>query len=163
MIVAVCSDVHDNIWALERALPMMEDAEQILFCGDFCAPFTLVQLAEGADGRPLHVVFGNNDGDRHLLTQNAARFASVSLYGEFAEFDLDGRQVAINHYPAIAHRLADGDAYDFVFYGHDHVAHDEKKGDTLLLNPGEIMGRLGKPTFSLVDTAKQTARQIAVD
>jgi uncharacterized protein len=166
MIIAVCSDIHDNIWALEKSLPHMADAEVLIFCGDFCAPFTLVQLAEGAAGRPLHIVWGNNDGDRHLLTQNAARFDQVLLHGELAHFELAGLRVGVNHYPDIAAGLADSGRYDLVFYGHDHVAHEERRnrqGDScLLVNPGEIMGRFGAPTFCLVDTETCTSRLITV-
>lgn len=161
MIIGVCSDIHDNIWALERALPTMDDAEALIFCGDFCAPFTLVQLAEGAGDRPLHVVWGNNDGDRHLLTRQAARFANVILHGELARFELGGLRVGVNHYPDIATGLADSGQYDVVLYGHDHVAHEQVcDNQCLLLNPGEIMGRLGAPSLSLLDTDSCTARSI---
>lgn len=167
MIVAVCSDIHDNIWALEKSLPRMADAQVLIFCGDFCAPFTLVQLAEGAAGRQLHIVWGNNDGDRHLLTQNAARFNQVVLHGELASIELAGLRVGVNHYPAIANGLADSGHYDLVLYGHDHIAHKEHRdgpgGPCLLVNPGEIMGRLGAPTFALVDTETRTSHLITVD
>ncbi len=67
MKFAICSDVHDNVWALAKALPLMEEADSLLFLVDFCAHFTLVQMAEGFS-RPIHVVWGNNDGDKWLLT-----------------------------------------------------------------------------------------------
>ena len=41
MQLVICSDIHDNIWALESALPGMAGADALLFLGDFCAPFTL--------------------------------------------------------------------------------------------------------------------------
>ena len=44
MKFAICSDVHDNVWALAKALPQMEEADSLLFLGDFCSPFTLVKL-----------------------------------------------------------------------------------------------------------------------
>ncbi|MDP6016941.1 MAG: metallophosphoesterase family protein, partial [Candidatus Latescibacteria bacterium] len=110
MIVAVCSDVHDNIWALERTLPRMAEADAYVFCGDFCAPFTLAQLAEATAAKPLHVVWGNNDGDRHMLTQVAARFDHVVLHGELASVELGGLRTAVNHYPDIASGLADASA-----------------------------------------------------
>ncbi|MDD3826348.1 MAG: metallophosphoesterase family protein, partial [Anaerolineae bacterium] len=54
MKIAVLSDVHDNIWKLEKLLASLE-ADALVFCGDFCAPFTLAQIAEGFGG-PVHVV-----------------------------------------------------------------------------------------------------------
>jgi len=152
MILAVCSDIHDNIWALETALSLMGRADAVLFCGDFCAPFSLVQLAEGCTGTPIHIVWGNNDGDRWMLAQNASRFDQVTLHGELARLTLDGLCVGLTHYPEIAQGLAQSGTYDVVCYGHDHLAHQEKAGDCHLLNPGEIMGRLGRSSFLTFDT-----------
>ncbi len=167
MIVAACADIHDNIWALERTLPRMAEADVFIFCGDFCAPFTLVQLAEGTEGKPLHLVWGNNDGDRHLLTQNAGRFEHVVLHGELARFELGELRVAVNHYPDIATGLADSGQFDLVLYGHDHVPFEEQRqtgnGPCLLANPGEIMARFGATTFRLIDTDSRKTELITVD
>lgn len=151
MKLVVCSDIHDNIWVLADALAQMPSDAELLFCGDFCAPFTLVQMAEGFGG-PIHVVWGNNDGDKWLLTQQASRFDHVHLYGERAELDLHGRRVVANHYPDIARSLARAGDADLVCYGHDHKAHDEElENGTVLLNPGELMGRFGSSTYVVVD------------
>ena len=151
MKLAMCSDIHDNIWILERALEQMQDADALLFCGDFCAPFTLVQLAEGFCG-PIHVVWGNNDGDKWLLTRQASCFAHVQLYGELAELELDGLSVALTHYPEIAEGLVHSGKYHLVCYGHNHRADDRQVGAARLINPGELMGRFGVSTFALFDT-----------
>ena len=42
--------------------------------------------------------------------------------------------------------------YDVVCHGHDHIANVERIGHTLLINPGEVMGRFGKSTYALYDT-----------
>ena len=151
MLITVCSDIHDNIWVLERVLPELNQADALIFCGDFCAPFTLAQLAEGFNG-PIHAVLGNNDGDPRLLLTVAQQAGNVTLHGQFAELDFDGLRVAVNHYPDIARGLADGSRYDVVCYGHDHTLHQEQIGETLLLNPGELMGRFGRSTFVTLDT-----------
>ena len=150
MKLAICSDIHDNIWVLEKALPGMEKADVLLFLGDFCAPFTLVQLAEGFS-RPIHVVWGNNDGDKWSLTTQAARFDHVTLHGEMADLQLQGKHIAMNHYPDIARGLASSQQFDLVCYGHDHRAHDELVGATRLFNPGELMGRFGASTYAIFD------------
>lgn len=155
MQIAICSDIHDNIWKLETALPVLNQADVLLFLGDFCAPFTLKQLSDGFDG-PLHVVFGNNDGDQRLLTVVASKAGNVTLHGEFAELELGGLRVALTHYPDIARGLASSAAYDVVCYGHNHTLHEEVVDGTLLLNPGEIMGRFGRSTFMLLETATRT-------
>ena len=154
MRITICSDIHDNIWKLEVALPGMNDGDILLFCGDFCAPFTLDQLARGFSG-PIHTVLGNNDGDSYRLSQIAARAGNVTQHGELALLDLDGYRVAINHYPAIAADLAASGRYQLVCTGHDHTQHIEKVGDTWLINPGELMGRFGTSIYVVFDTTTE--------
>ena len=153
MKVAILSDAHDNIWKLAELLEDVNrsGAGAMLFCGDLCAPFTLKQIGDGFAG-PVHVVQGNNDGDMLLLARIAAGLDNVTLYGPFALLDLDGRSVAVNHYPQIARDQALSGQYDLVCHGHDHTPNIERVGDALLVNPGEVMGRFGKSTYALYDT-----------
>jgi len=149
--IAIFSDVHDNIWKLETLLQEVSTADVLIFCGDFCAPFTLTQIGQGFQG-PVHAVWGNNDGDMWLLTKNAATVGNITLHGTLAELELGGRKIGVSHYPHVGRRLAESGAYDVVFYGHDHILHTEHVGVTLLLNPGEVMGRFGRSTFAWYDT-----------
>ena len=150
MRIAVLSDIHDNIWNLEKVLSSL-DADALIVCGDFCAPFTLDMIAGQFDG-PIHCVFGNNDGDRFLLLKVAGQYEHVTLHGELAILELGGRRIAVNHYPEIAADLAAAGKYDAVFSGHNHQRHVEHQGNTLWANPGEVMGRFGRPSYGLYDT-----------
>jgi putative phosphoesterase len=150
MKIAVLSDIHDNIWQLDKLLGSLE-ADCLIFCGDFCAPFTLAQIAEGFR-RPVLAVLGNNDGDPLLLARVAGNHKHVKLHGQFAELELGGRSVAVTHYPEIGRALARGGTYDLVCHGHSHEQVMEQGGRTLLLNPGEVMGRFGPSTYALYDT-----------
>jgi putative phosphoesterase len=160
MKVAILSDIHDNIWKLEALLEEVE-AGALIFCGDFCAPFTLAQIAEGFAG-PIHVVFGNNDGDQWLLSRIAAKFGHVTLHGQFAELEFEGKKVAVTHYPEIARGLARAGLYDLVCHGHSHERLVEQDGQTLRVNPGEVMGRFGLSTYALYDTASGQAELVEV-
>ena len=86
----------------------------------------------------------------------------MTLHGEFAELGLGGRKIAATHYPAIAAGLAASDRYDLVCCGHSHRVTEDKVGETLLINPGEVMGRFGRSTYVLYDTdiGKATLREI---
>lgn len=157
MRVAVLSDIHDNIWNLARVLERLQgEADVLIFCGDFCAPFTLKQIAEGFSG-PIHVVFGNNDGDPLLLSQVASAFRHVTLHGPFAELELGGRRVAVTHYPQIGKALLKSGLYALVCYGHSHGAEVVREGNAVGINPGEVMGRFGRSTYALYDTASGEA------
>jgi uncharacterized protein len=158
MKIAVLSDVHDHVWNLRRALAALDEAETLVFCGDLCSPFVIPLLADGFAGRPVHVVFGNNDGDLYRIADSAAKTTNVNLHGELFSGELGGLRVAANHYPAIAASLADAGAFDLVCYGHDHRYAVTERSDALLVNPGTLLGydpgaRADVPaTFLIVDT-----------
>ncbi|HHX65202.1 MAG TPA: metallophosphoesterase family protein [Chloroflexi bacterium] len=157
MRIGVISDIHDNIWALEEVLGQLNDCD-LLFClGDLCAPFTITAIGEGFSG-PVHLVWGNNDGDKLFIAQNAAKVGNVTIHGEFAELEIDGRKIALSHYPHIGRALAAGEQYDLVCHGHDHERKITWYGRTLLLNPGEVMGRFGVRSYAVYDTERGQAR-----
>jgi putative phosphoesterase len=152
MRVAVLSDCHDRLENLEKVLARLDGAEAVLFCGDYCAPFTLKMLAEGFPG-PVFSVFGNNDGDAFLLLAIAQKAGNVIFHQPMASLELDGRRIAVVHYPEFGEALALSGKYDAVFSGHNHTAEASTLGSTLWANPGEVMGRLGKPSFGMYDTS----------
>jgi putative phosphoesterase len=140
MKVAILSDIHDQVWKLETALRFLTDqAETLIFCGDFCSPFVLAQIADDFDGT-IHAVFGNNDGDTFRMTALMAKWKHVHLHGEAWFGEIDGDSFAVNHYPEIAQALARAGTYDVVCYGHNHAHKIESVGHTLLINPGCLMG-----------------------
>jgi hypothetical protein len=163
MKIAVISDTHDNIWSLEKAIPQLASADVIIHCGDICSPFVVKQLGEAVSDIPIHVVWGNNDGDRFMLSKVGANFENIHFHGELAEITLDSLQVAVNHYPEIAHGLAKSGNYQLVCYGHDHSAHEEWIEDCLLLNPGEVMGLNGHRSLALVDSLDRSVTSIDID
>lgn len=159
MKIGILSDSHDNIWALDEALDAMKDVDTVIHCGDLIAPFIIKRLA-AVFAVPVHVVWGNNDGDKRLLTSFAEEAGNIVIHGELAELEIDGLNIAVNHYPEIARPLAESGRYDLVCYGHDHTAHEEQLGDTLLLNPGEIMGLNGRRTCAIYDTEEQSVEWV---
>lgn len=160
MKIAVLSDTHDNLVKLDQALPILATADVILHCGDLCSPFVLVRLGKGVGGKPIHVVFGNNDGDPRLLTLKALEAGNIQIHGQFASLELDGLRVAMNHYPEIARPIAASGQFALVCYGHDHTACEEWIGSTLLLNPGELLGMNGRSSFAIFDTSTRKTQWI---
>ena len=161
--IAMLSDIHDNIWHLETALRQVAEAEAdaLLFAGDFCAPFVLSQLAESFAG-PIHCVLGNNDGDGRLLQTLAAPFDHLTLHGIYTELSLGACRLSLIHYPAPARRIAQSGEFDLVCYGHNHVRQAEQIGRGWLVNPGEVMGRFGEPTWALYDSESHAVRHIPI-
>lgn len=160
MQIAVLSDTHDNIWKLAEAMPHLAAADVVIHCGDLVAPFVLQQMGEGIPEKPIHVVWGNNDGDTFRLAKVAARFPGIALHGELARIDLAGLSVAVTHYPEIARDLARSRSFALVAYGHDHQAHEARVGDCLLLNPGEVMGMKGRSSLAIVESSDRSVRWV---
>ena len=161
--IAIFSDSHDQIAHLNQALDaaLAAGAEVLLHCGDLCAPFMLNQIGERFSG-PVHVVFGNNDGDGRLLQVIAARHPQIHLHGIYPELEVDGRQLAMIHYPEPARRIAQSGQFDLVCYGHDHTKLLAQMGRGWLLNPGELLGMKGVVSWALYDTQTgQTTIEVA--
>ena len=163
MKLAVFSDTHDNIWKIDKALALTDEAEVIIHCGDLCSPFVIKHFGKAAKKRPIHVIWGNNDGDIQMISQVASVFPEFKLHGILAEFEVDGVRIALNHYPKIARALAGTGDYDLVCYGHDHTAHNSRVGECVLLNPGELMGMMGSSSFAMFDTTDRSVEFIEVE
>ena len=116
MRIAIISDSHDNIWKLESAMPALASADVVLHCGDLCSPFVVRQLGEGLKSKEVHVVWGNNDGDKWLLTKIAAQAGNITMHGDFAVLELGELKVAMTHYPEIGRTVAASDHFDLVCY-----------------------------------------------
>ena len=169
MKIAILSDIHDNVWNLASALskPELKRTGAMLFCGDLCAPFIVKLLGQSYD-QPIHMVLGNNDGDVNAIISNAKNFEHIHIHGEYFRGELDGRIIGMNHYPEKARMLAEYGGYDVICYGHNHTQAEEQLGETLLINPGAIMGFHGgrlediKPTFMILDTESMITELISV-
>ena len=152
MRIAIVSDIHDHISRLATALERVRGTDTLICCGDLCSPFIMRQLGEGFSG-PIHIVFGNNDGDLFRLTVAAANFSQITLHGAFADLDLNGLRVAVTHYPEIAMPLLESGRYGLICCGHNHQYSVVQRGAVTLVNPGEVMGELyGAATCAVYDS-----------
>jgi putative phosphoesterase len=160
MSIAILSDIHDHLSNLRRALAAVEESEALICCGDLCSPFVAKELAEGFAG-PVHIVFGNNDGDRWRLGMNAQRHPHLHFHGEYAELEFGGRSFAVQHFDSPGRALARGGTFDVVCFGHNHRFEITREGSTLIINPGEVFGGLtGQATCALYDPATHEARRV---
>jgi len=153
MKIAIISDTHDNIPNLEKALTWMNknEIEELIHCGDLCAPSILKNtLAPNFSGR-IHMVFGNVE-DRETTTKISKNFDQVTHYGDIGEIEIDDLKIAFIHYPDKGKELVKFGKYDLVFYGHNHKPWEETIGKTKLINPGTLAGLFNKATFAVFDT-----------
>ena len=162
MKIAIISDTHDSIPNLEKAIKIIKEkgAEQIFHCGDLISPFMIPIL--GKFEKPIHLILGNNPGDIFLMMKHLKNYPQINFHGEMAFLNINNFKIAMVHYPKIAYALASTGEYDFVFCGHTHEYEVKEIGKTLVINPGEILGKEGDPTFAIIDLEKKEIEKIVI-
>lgn len=150
MKIGIISDTHDRIQETKKVMEKITEkgCKTLIHCGDFCAPFIVEELAN-FKGK-VHCCFGNTD-DRFFSTKIAIE-NGIDLQGDIGEIEIDNKKIAFVHFPQIAEAFVLTKKYDIVFHGHTHESRKEKINNTWLVNPGEIMGYKGPPTYAIYDT-----------
>jgi hypothetical protein len=158
MIIGVISDTHDRMPTLAKALEVFraEQVEAVIHAGDFVAPFA-AKLLMSFD-KPVHTVFGNNDGERAGL----ANVMPDCVPGPLT-IELGGQTILVHHWiEQVPAELID--KADVVITGHTHEVVNERRDGKLILNPGECCGWLtGHATVAILDTGVLEARIVTLD
>ncbi len=152
----IMSDSHDNVPKVSRAIDLaIERGVYVVFhCGDLVSPFTARELLRYKG--TLHVVFGNNDGERIGLKN----LLGSSIGTGPLSLQVEGRKVVMMHEPF---GLNDTIMADYIFYGHTHRIDTNLQGDRLVLNPGESCGYLtGRSTVVLLDPANRSYEVVEI-
>lgn len=160
MLLGVVSDTHGRIEYCLDAIRMLESFEPaaVLHCGDIGSP----EIVPLFHRWPTHFVFGNVDYDEASL-RAAIADAGQTCHERFGEIQLGGVRIALLHSDdELKFREAcTSSRYDLVCYGHTHVAKQERRGSTLVLNPGALY-RAPRHTIALVDLPSLTTNIVDV-
>jgi len=163
MRIAILSDTHDHIPNLRAAVTYCNsyNAQMLIHCGDLISPFMLEELARF--GGAVHLVYGNNVGDQHLISQMCGvKFPSISHHGTLGAVEAGGRKIAFTHYPEMARGLTHQGMFDIVCCGHNHRYAVEKIGNSMLVNPGELLGKGDQPGFCILETSTLEVERVEV-
>jgi uncharacterized protein len=163
MRIAILSDSHDHIPNLRSAVTYCNayNVNMLIHCGDLISPFMLEELA--AFGGAVHLIYGNNAGDQHLISRSCGtRFPAITHHGLFGAVEAAGRRLAFTHYPELAVGLASRDGFDVVCCGHNHRYQVKQIGTTLLINPGELLGKDGQPGFCILECPSLEVERVDV-
>ncbi len=159
MKVGVISDTHDRLPTFRRALALFKRlrVEAIFHAGDFVAPFAAKLMAPEVLSIPLHVVYGNNDGERKGL-----KAVLPNLIDGPAKIKLADRVIVMHHFFDWLKPSDYADA-DVIITGHTHQVVNETRAGKLFLNPGECCGWVtDRCTVALLDLATLTAEIVEV-
>jgi len=156
--VGVLSDSHDNLDNVDKAIEILRKRgiRTIFHLGDIVSPFTLLRIV--SNGFRVIAILGNNDGERIGLVRIASRNNS-EVHEPPHQLIIGGKKILMIHGKGsvdetreFAEAIALSGRYDAVLYGHTHVIDSRIVGDTLVLNPGELFGRLtGKASFAILN------------
>jgi len=157
MIVGIVSDTHDYVTRIRDAVEAFAglSANAIIHAGDIVSPFALNELLKA--NIPVHIVFGNNDGDRNHLSSIFPAIQTPPM-----KLELGGRRFLVTHE---SHKVTDDDLEnaDVFVFGHTHKYLCEP-GPPLTINPGEACGWItGSPTAAVLDTETLKVTKIALD
>jgi putative phosphoesterase len=160
MIVGVMSDSHGRIDAIRSALQALraQKTELLIHCGDIGDADTVAVFT----GWNAHFVFGNCDWDRNGI-RAAIEEIGAALHEPFGELNLDAVSIAWTHGDqfGLLESLERSDHYDFVFYGHTHVAEQHRTGRTQVVNPGALF-RAKVKTCLVLDTVSRELTPITI-
>jgi putative phosphoesterase len=149
MRLGVVSDTHGHVELTRPAVRMLESLEvdAVLHCGDIGS----AEVVELFAAWPTHFVFGNCDYDTREL-EVAIRRAGQTCHGLFGDLKFDGVRVALlhSHERQRFRQTIDSGDYQLVCYGHTHVAAIDRRGETVVLNPGAIY-RAEPHSLAIVD------------
>ena len=160
MRLGVISDTHGHVELTRSAVRMLESLEvdAVLHCGDIGSIAVVELFAKW----PTHFVFGNCDENMGAFSAAIAK-AGQTCHGVFGELEFDGLRVALLHsHERIRFRDAiDSGRYKLVCYGHTHVAAIDRRGETVVLNPGAIY-RASPHSIAVVDLPAVKATIVAL-
>lgn len=160
MKIAIGSDSHDNVENLEKAIQIANEngCEYFLFAGDLISPFALDSLAKFKGN--VEMVWGNNEGEKVGIVNKIDKMSNVKMHGDTYDGNIDGKKFFMCHYPNIAELAAKTGEYDMAIHGHTHMFTQEKIGNTLLLNPGNIGGHIEPAGFVIFDIESGEMKKI---
>jgi putative phosphoesterase len=149
MLIGILSDTHDDMSAIRKAVDIFNarGVAHVIHAGDLTSPFTFEVLNE-LNCR-MSGVFGNNDGDRLLLTQKS----EGNLSPQPLLMTLGGKKIVVVHEPDLVDALADSKHFDLIVYGHTHRSEVRRVKRTLVINPGKAAAlHKGDSTLAVFDT-----------
>lgn len=138
--------------------------EQIICLGDLMNDGIAKVLS--ISETPVYMVWGNNDGDKVVLTKTSSRLGSQLTSGintyDFLQYG--NKKIFVTHYEDLALPMAKSGMFDIIFCGHTHSSKLEVENKCLIVNPGEISAqRTGVASLAIYDTNFNEARIVVLE
>jgi hypothetical protein len=152
MLIAIISDIHDNLLNLEKCLNWCKSQKinTMICCGDVCDADTLKFLTKNFPGK-IFLVEGNGE----TFTQDDLKgLKNIDYRQEAGVEKISGLNLGFCHKNRDTNKVISlsSAALDFIFFGHSHKPWLEKRDQTFFANPGNLSGTFYQATFATLDT-----------
>lgn len=161
VIVGILSDSHGRLDAIGAALAAFaaRDVQTVIHCGDIDTPEAVTAFR----GWTTHFVLGNCDWDGAAL-KRAMGEIGATLHEPFGHLSINGVEIAWLHgdEPALLRDIENASHFDYLFYGHTHVAKQRQTGQTRVINPGALH-RAKVKSCVVLDTATRDLQTLVIE
>lgn len=158
MKILVLSDIHENFDNLVSIFKEIKgkNIEQVICLWDLINNWIAKVLV--SHGIPVHLIWWNNDWEIVNVTKTFLSTWNSVAETVFDSVEFWGRKIFLTHYASIAKSMAKSWDYDAIFYGHNHVLHEENIWDCYVLNPWEVSAhKTSISSYAIYDTNQNTA------
>jgi len=152
MLIAIISDIHDNLANLGKCLTWCRNnqVKKIICGGDLTTLETASFLATNFPGEIL-MVSGNCEIYREA---ELTKYQNINYCGEIGIMEIDNLNIGFCHEKRQIIKVLDVSPLplDFIFYGHSHMPWLDKRDKITITNPGNIAGVFHQATFATLET-----------
>lgn len=149
MLIGILSDSHGRVAHVREAVALFDGlgVQHVIHCGDVGSADVFDELV----GKSLTFVWGNMDFPDDGLLAYLDTVGLAIPNGVPARLSLEGKTFAVfhGHEPGFGQATASLDV-DYLLHGHTHVARDERRGQTRIINPGALH-RVRRRTVATLD------------
>ncbi len=150
MLIAIIADIHDNLINLNKFLSWSKKnkIKKIICAGDLTNGETLSVLGKKFKNS-IYLVKGNIE---LYEEKELKKFKNINYFGKTGRFKIDGQVIGLCHEAHFIDKVLHTGHCNIIFYGHNHKPWIEEIDGFKIVNPGELGGMWGKPTFAVWET-----------
>ncbi len=156
MLIGIISDTHENMPIIDKAVEIFnsKNVKLVFHAGDIISPITYLHFSKLAC--PIHLVYGNNDGEKKFLKEKYSQIGSIQDPPLEYAVKENGKVIQFVIYHALPDDIdyiIKSGKYDYIIYGHTHKKDLRTVDNTTIINPGEAGGWLyNERTIVILDT-----------
>lgn len=147
-MIAIISDIHDNLANLKTALTISKEkgVSALFVLGDVTNSDTLKYIAKNFADQ-IYLVSGNMEVND--LEMESKKYKNIKYLGRKGDvITIAGHTVGLCHEPFLANDLIKKGA-TIIFHGHTHKPWEEIKNGVRLINPGNVSNTIYPASFAL--------------